>query len=57
MYGGGQSGCLPAGGADDALHDDNPVVDQRPPPRMLFFAAIIANGWFVKPKSFMYAPG
>jgi len=43
--------------ADDALHDDNPVVDQRPPPRMLFFAAIIANGWFVKPKSFMYAPG
>jgi hypothetical protein len=43
--------------ADDALHDDSPVVDQRPPPRIIFFAAIIANGWFVKPKSFMYAPG
>jgi hypothetical protein len=43
--------------ADDASHDDSPVVDQRPPPRILFLAAIIANGWFVKPKSFMYAPG
>ena len=43
--------------AEDAFHDDDPVVDQGPPPRILFFAAIIANGWFVKPKSFMYAPG
>jgi len=43
--------------AADVLHDDSPVVDQRPPPRILFLAAIVANGWFVKPRSFMYAPG
>lgn len=43
--------------AADVLHDDSPVVDQRPPPRILFLAAIVANGWFVQPRSFMYAPG
>ena len=43
--------------AGDALHDDAPVVDRGPPPRMLFFAAIIGNGWFLRAKSFMYAPG
>jgi hypothetical protein len=25
--------------ADDALHDDSPVVDQRPPPRIIFFCS------------------
>ncbi len=48
---------MAGGSAGDALHDDSPVVDQRPPPRILFIAAITANGWFVKPKSFTYAPG
>jgi len=43
--------------AGDALHDDNPVVDQGPPPRLVFFAALIANGWFLKARSFMYSPG
>ena len=43
--------------AADVLHDDSPVVDQRPPPRILFLAAIVANGWFVQPRSFMYSPG
>ena len=41
----------------DAAHDDNPEIDQGPPPRLLFFAAIIANGWFLKAKSFAYSPG
>ena len=50
--------CLEAGdSAVDAPLDDNPVVDQNPPPQILFFAAIVANGWFVKPKSFVYEPG
>ena len=43
--------------AVDASLDDNPVVDQNPPPLFLFFAAIVANGWFVKPKPFVYEPG
>ena len=43
--------------AGDAAHDDHPVVDRGPPPRLLFFAAIIANGWFMRAKSFMYSPG
>jgi hypothetical protein len=43
--------------AEDAAHDDNPAVDSGPPPRPLFFAALIANGWFLKAKSFMYSPG
>lgn len=44
-------------GANDVSHDDHPVVDSQPPPRILFYAAIVANGWFVKPRSFMYSPG
>ena len=43
--------------APDAVHDDNPQVDGGPPPRLLFFAAIIANGWFLRARSFMYSPG
>ena len=43
--------------AEDAPHDDNPVVDRGPPPRMLFFVALIANGWFLRAKSFTYSPG
>ena len=43
--------------AGDAAHDDNPVIDQAPPPRILFVAALIANGWFVGVKSFAYSPG
>lgn len=43
--------------AEDAPHDDNPVVDRGPPPRMLFFVALIANGWFLRAKSYTYSPG
>ena len=43
--------------AGDAPHDENPTLDRGPPPRLLFFAAIIANGWFIRAKSFMYSPG
>ena len=43
--------------AEDAPHDDNPEIDQSPPPRILFFAALIANGWFLRAKSFAYSPG
>jgi len=43
--------------AGDALHDDNPEIDRSPPPRIVFFAALIANGWFLRAKSFMYSPG
>ena len=43
--------------AEDAAHDDNPVVDRLPPPRILFVAALIANGWFLGVKSFAYSPG
>ncbi|MEM1229715.1 MAG: hypothetical protein AAGI15_04200 [Pseudomonadota bacterium] len=44
-------------GAADAAHDDNPVVDSTPPPRALFVAALIANGWFLGVKAFAYSPG
>ena len=51
-------GSLAAGDAvGDALHDDNPETDGAPPPRIVFFAALIANGWFLRAKSFMYSPG
>jgi hypothetical protein len=43
--------------AEDAAHDDNPAIDQAPPPRIVFFAALIANGWFLRVKSFAYSPG
>lgn len=43
--------------AGDASHDDNPEIDRSPPPRILFFAALIANGWFLRAKSFAYSPG
>lgn len=42
---------------EDARHDDNPETDRAPPPRIIFFAALIANGWFLRAKSFMYSPG
>ena len=51
-------GALAAGSeAGDAAHDDHPSVDSQPPPRPVFFAALIANGWFLKVKSFAYSPG
>ena len=43
--------------AGDAAHDDNPEIDRAPPPRIVFFAALIANGWFLRAKSFVYSPG
>ena len=43
--------------AGDAEHDDAPVIDQAPPLRIVFFAALIANGWFLRVKSFAYSPG
>ena len=44
-------------GAGDAAHDDNPVIDRKPPPRIVFIAAVIANGWFLGVRSFAYSPG
>lgn len=43
--------------AGDAAHDNDPVIDQGPPSRIIFFAALIANGWFLRVKSFAYSPG
>jgi hypothetical protein len=43
--------------AGDAAHDDDPVVDSAPPPRILFVTALIANGWFLGVKAFAYSPG
>ena len=43
--------------AGDAAHDDQPVIDSAPPPRPVFIAALIANGWFLGVKSFVYSPG
>ncbi|MEM1434235.1 MAG: hypothetical protein AAGG11_09295 [Pseudomonadota bacterium] len=43
--------------AGDAAHDDAPEIDQAPPPRIVFIAALIANGWFLRVKSFAYSPG
>jgi hypothetical protein len=43
--------------AGDAAHDDNPEIDSAPPPKVLFVAALIANGWFLRVKSFAFSPG
>lgn len=43
--------------SDHAPLDENPIIDQGPPPRALFFSALIANGWFLRLKSFAYSPG
>ena len=43
-------------GAADAAHDDCPEIDRGPPPRLVFIAALVANGWFLGVKSFMYSP-
>ena len=43
--------------AQDAAHDDKPEIDRAPPPRPIFIAALIANGWFLRVKSFAYSPG
>jgi hypothetical protein len=43
--------------AADAPHDDDPEIDSAPPPRILFVTALIANGWFLRVKSFAYSPG
>ncbi|MEQ8690682.1 MAG: hypothetical protein RIC89_07585 [Pseudomonadales bacterium] len=43
--------------AEDATHDDHPELDSPPPRKPLFIAALIANGWFIKLKSFAYSPG
>lgn len=43
--------------AGDATLDDDPVVDSRPPPRALFIALLIANGWFKGVRAMAYSPG
>ena len=42
---------------ENAEHDNNPEIDNAPPPRPIFIAALIANGWFLGVKSFVYSPG
>ena len=50
--------ALPQGdNAGDAAHDDNPEIDSPAPPRLVFIAALVANGWFMGLKSFAYSPG
>jgi hypothetical protein len=54
----GVEASLIAGDATgNADHDDNPEIDNAPPPRALFMIALIANGWFLGVKSFVYSPG
>ena len=43
--------------AADAPHDDNPELDAKPAPWPLFVTLLLANGWFMRPKSFAYQPG
>ncbi len=43
--------------AVDAAHDDHPEIGGKGPHRLLFFTALIANGWFVRAKSFVHNPG
>ena len=43
--------------SQDAPLDMDPEIDQPPPPRPIFFGALIANGWFLRLKSFAYSPG
>jgi hypothetical protein len=43
--------------AGDAAHDDDPEIDQKPIPLPLFVGLVLANGWFVGPRSFAYSPG
>jgi len=43
--------------AGDAAIDDDPVIDRPPPPRVLFIAALLANGWFLGVRSLAYSPG
>ncbi len=43
--------------AGDAVLDNDPVIDRAPAPRFLFFAALLANGWFLRLKSLVYSPG
>ena len=52
-----QRSLADADDAKNAEHDDNPEIDQAPPPRLVFIAALIANGWFLRIKSFVYSPG
>jgi hypothetical protein len=49
--------ALAAGDATgDAAHDDRPEVDQSPPPIPVFVALLLANGWFLRARSFAYGP-
>jgi len=41
----------------NAALDDDPVIDRAPPPRFMFIAALLANGWFLRVKSLVYSPG
>lgn len=42
---------------DDAAHDDHPEIDFKPLPTPVFVALLLANGWFLRVKSFAYSPG
>lgn len=44
-------------GAPDAKHDEDPVLFRRAPPFAPFIIMLLANGWFVQVRPFVYSPG
>lgn len=48
-----QAMALPTG-AEDAAHDDDPVLDAAPAKFPLFATLLMANGWFLRPVPFVY---
>lgn len=49
--------ALEADDKGDAALDEAPVVDSGPPPLPLFFALVLANGWFVRVRAMAFEPG
>ena len=57
VWGSLETALVAGDAAGNAAHDDSPEIDMAPPPRLVFIAALIANGWFMGVKSFVYSPG
>lgn len=51
------SAALATPGADDAVLDEKPELDSRGLPWPLFMSLLVANGWFIKPKTFPHISG